>query len=465
MQESKIDTKIETSRVSLLSQVYIWSVVMQPLYYFVLTPQNITGIGVSFSRILQFYVVASLCLKLLVPNRVRISNPFSPLNINYTYYFLFAVLAGCYGLISGAYSLDIGVTPIVDDLSFIASIIHNRFFRPFLEYFIIIYYFVYFVVLARYLISSEKAINYFFRLFFIVLLICLFVGYLDLFLQLLYKGEGRGSFSRQIYTYTEIGSLRFHGLAGEPREAFNYLMLSLGILALRDIWEDNKKLTLFWIIFIAITATLTQSFSGLIGIAFFCFLLFIFYFLNASSKVKLLSIFFVSLAFITIYINVTMSPRLMLYYTDSLSLYSQLDAGTEIGTVYKFVMNNVYPIWHLWLKIKEFEFLPFIIGNGLGSVRVINNYYMGTSELINPNAFIVKSLYETGVIGTLLFIAAFLAPIKKMYINNNINSKLIFLMLLMLGMYFAHKSAIPFIFLGIVLVILKNKSITSGSSS
>ena len=75
MQESKIDTKIETSRVSLLSQVYIWSVVMQPLLYFVLAPQNITGIGVSFSRILQFYVVASLFLKLFMPGRIRISNP------------------------------------------------------------------------------------------------------------------------------------------------------------------------------------------------------------------------------------------------------------------------------------------------------------------------------------------------------------------------------------------------------
>ena len=85
--------------------------------------------------------------------------------------------------------------------------------------------------------------------------------------------------------------------------------------------------------------------------------------------------------------------------------------------------------------------------------------------LTNPNAFIIKSIYETGVVGTLLFIGAFLTPIKTMYININVNSKLIIFMLLMLGMYFAHRSAVPYIFLGIALVVLKNKSMTSNSTS
>jgi hypothetical protein len=234
---------------------------------------------------------------------------------------------------------------------------------------------------------------------------------------------------RHLSDGTTVG-FRFHGIAGEPRDAFSYLMLCLGMFALRDIWEDKKKLTLFWIVFIVITAMLTQSFSGLIGIAFFSFLLFIFYFPKASLKVKLLSIFFVLLAAVSIYINFLVSPRLLRYYEELFWLYSLLDEGLSLEeTVYQLVMNNVYPIWHLWLQIREFEFLPFIIGNGLGSVSVVNNYYMELAGIINPNAFIIKSLYETGVIGTLLFIAAFLTPIKKMYMNNNINSKLIIFML------------------------------------
>ena len=90
---------------------------------------------------------------------------------------------------------------------------------------------------------------------------------------------------------------------------------------------------------------------------------------------------------------------------------------------------------------------------------------MNSNGLENPHAGIIRSIYETGVIGTLLFIAAFLTPIKKMCMNDNIHSKLTIFMLLMLGMYFAHRSAIPYIFLGIVLVVLKNKLITSGGTS
>ena len=128
-------------------------------------------------------------------------------------------------------------------------------------------------------------------------------------------------------------------------------------------------------------------------------------------------------------------------------------------------MNNVYPIWHLWTEIREFDFLHLFIGNGFGSTPAINQHYMHSNEMINPNASIIRSLYETGVIGTLLFISVFLTPIKKMYMDKKNNSKLIIFMLLMLGMYFAHRSAIPYIFIGTVLVVLNNKSMTSNSSS
>ena len=110
-------------------------------------------------------------------------------------------------------------------------------------------------------------------------------------------------------------------------------------------------------------------------------------------------------------------------------------------------------------------FLNLFFGNGLGSTSVVNNYYMHSNGLVNPHAGIIRSLYETGVVGTLLFIGAFLTPIKTMYININVNSKLIIFMLLMLGMYFAHRSAIPYIFLGTVLVVLNNKLITSNSTT
>ena len=109
------------------------------------------------------------------------------------------------------------------------------------------------------------------------------LGYLDyLYVSIHLESEGF-LLPRHLSDGTYVG-LRFHGIAGEPRDAFSYLMLSLGIFALRDIWEDKKKLTLFWIILIITSAFLTESFSGILGIAFFGILILIYYLPFASSN-------------------------------------------------------------------------------------------------------------------------------------------------------------------------------------
>jgi len=454
---------------------------MEPLLYFILAPQNLTGIGANFARIFQFIVVTSLFLNFFSSKRRRIPNAFSPLNKNFTYYFIFAILAGFLGLYTGSYSFNIEFSNQIEGNSIIADFIRDHSFRPFFEYFIALYYFAYFVVLARHMLTTKEAIDYFFKLFVIALLVCLFVGFLDLLLQLLFKYEG---FPRQFADGRSVG-FRFHGIAGEPRDAFNYLMLSVGMLALRDIWEDKKKLTLFWMILITTAAFLTQSLSGILGIAFFGILVVIYYLPSTSSRIKLISFCIALLVALAIFIGTLLSDRLMNYYYEFFWLYSLLEGGplkeidwtsrcnffpniadcNPLVAYFRGQMPNIYPVWHLWEEIKEFNLLHLFIGNGLGSSSVINNYYMHLNELLNPHAGIVRSIYETGVIGTLLFIAAFLAPIKKMFINHNIFSKLIIFMLLILGMYFAHRSAIPYIFLGMVLVVLKNKSKTSNGTS
>ena len=303
--------------------------------------------------------------------------------------------------------------------------------------------------------------------FFIALFICFIVGYLDL-LQHSFTDH---SFPRHLYSNQDLGP-RFKGIAGEPRDAFSYLILSLGIFALRDIWEDKKKLTLFLTILIITSAVLTESFSGILGIVFFGILVMIYYlpiassnmFTNVTMKLLLLSMYL--LVAVIIFINILVFPRIFIYYQGLFELYSLLDGGLSLkDTIYRYTMNNVYPIWHLWTEIREFNFLHLIIGNGLGSTPAINQYYMHSNEMINPNANIIRTLYETGIIGTLLFISVFLTPIKKMYMNSTIHSKLIILMLLMLGMYFAHRTAIPYIFLGIVLAVLKTKLRSSGNNS
>jgi hypothetical protein len=66
-------------------------------------------------------------------------------------------------------------------------------------------------------------------------------------------------------------------------------------------------------------------------------------------------------------------------------------------------------------------------------------------------------LYENGIIGTFMFIFVFLTPLKVLFIDDKIYNKLKFLMLVMIAMYFAHRSVGVYVFFGISLAVLRYK--------
>jgi len=102
------------------------------------------------------------------------------------------------------------------------------------------------------------------------------------------------------------------------------------------------------------------------------------------------------------------------------------------------------------------------LGTGLGSSSVINNIYSGLTdresiEIINPNANVIRIIYESGFIGTLIYIAAFIIPIKRLILPRKIFFKIIVFMFIILGSSFAHRTVTPFLFLGVTLVVFKHK--------
>ena len=99
------------------------------------------------------------------------------------------------------------------------------------------------------------------------------------------------------------------------------------------------------------------------------------------------------------------------------------------------------------------------IGTGLGSASAINNAYLRSGEILNPRANIIRLLYENGLIGTLFFISAFVYPIKYLRLPKYIDNKMILSTLFILGAFFAHRSSVPYIFLGSSLVILNQWSL------
>ena len=227
--ENQLDTIQKSNPVSSLTKIYIWSVLLEPLLFFIVYG-HFFGISTNFSRLLQFFVIVALLIKVIFFKRNWVIP--NVLSINYRWYFLFIVLAifsGYYGAFNGAYVLSF--VPFEESLK--VSI-----FRPLFEYIIAFYYFFYFVVLSRYLIRRPESIDYFFKMFKRVFLFTLYLGLFDLFLMLMVSGYG--GIPRHIGDL-QVG-LRFHSIAGEPRDAFVYLILGLGVLWARDIWFSETKL-------------------------------------------------------------------------------------------------------------------------------------------------------------------------------------------------------------------------------
>lgn len=452
--------------VSLVVRLYVWSLIFEPLLYFIILPQNITGVGGNISRVFQFLVIITIFIKFVLTFKIRFIGLFSSVMKFFSYYYFYLVLVGLIGLLTGSYSYNQAIdNPIKENLidtNSFAVLVQSPIFRPAFEYFIALYYFVYFVVLSQFIFISKQSINYFFKWFNVFFVACILIGFTDLLLINILSEEYNG-IGRHIADKQYPGN-RFHGIAGEPRDAFVYLILCFGILSLRDIWGNKNKLTFLWVIIILIAIFLTQSFSGIIGIIISIPLLLVFGFNNLSIKQKLFGIFLFLIAIFVVYLNINFSIRMTLYFESFIGLYQDLKSGNKIDNVLKVTLNNIYPIWHLWQEVKDFNFFHLFFGNGLGSASLINNYYYGESELLNPNASLVRMLYESGIIGILLFILAFVAPIRSLNINRILKNKLLVLMLILLGTYLSHRSVAPYIYLGLTLSVIRYKTLEVNSN-
>ncbi|RJQ25924.1 hypothetical protein C4565_07770 [Candidatus Parcubacteria bacterium] len=440
------------NKIPLTTKVYVWSVVFEPLLFFVVWERQIAGIGGNISRILQGFVITVLILKYFITSSdLRINNLSSPLYRNYYIYLVIVILAGFVGMASGVYSLS--GTYSGEGQSFFSNLLNSPFVRPLFEYVIAIYYFIYFVVLPRYMLKTERAVIYFFSLFKRMFVISLVVGMVDLAFNVV----GINLVPRHIADWRHVG-VRFHGLAGEPRDAFVYLFLGLAILKL-DTYIKGQSLNKLWVFAIISAALLTQSASGLIGIAVFL-VMFTMYSLAHSMNTRkfILLCTILTLTPVLIYGAIMSSARLLLYWESMSDLWYLLESGGELPYVLMVQSPNIYPIYDLIVKVRELNILPIIIGSGLGSSSAINNHYASfAGEMINPNSQLVRSIFESGIIGTFFFIMSFIHPVKQVtkYFPAKDRYTFIIINLLLIGCFMGHRSVAPFIFLGIFLAVFR----------
>ena len=438
-------------RLNLISKIYVWSVILETLLFFIVVSQDISGVGGNLSRILQFFVIISLFFKLLLKpfSNAKIFNPFSYYFNWYFIYFFFLFISLIYGYFSGAY---LGKT---DDFN-------STFIRPAFEHFISVYYFLYFAVLPAFLLNSKKGIDYFFKTFFFMFFLSFFLGIIDLLLVVLFGFE---FIPRHISDMTHVGS-RFHGLAGEPRDSFVHLFFGLSLLFLREIWT-GKKFNKAWIPLIFFAALLTQSTSGIVGLIIAFGLIIIFQIPRMRLAYILLLLLSVMVTALIFGIMILNSPRIQLYIEAAPLAMEALERGMDLPLVIQYQISNIFPIWTRWVQLLDMNFLPVFLGTGLGTASILNGYVIAEGGTLNPHANIIRVFFESGLIGTLLFIVAFISPLFK--IEKLFQEKsLIFLMLLMLGVTFGHRSSAVFTFLGIIVavhILLNKKNNKSDSLS
>ena len=470
--------------ISFNKKIYVWSVVFEPLLFFIIWFPSFAEFYFSndfavrpthISRLLQFYVIISLIIKILLKKNLY-TYP-NPLFSHYRYYFYYLILtfiSGLYGLITSAYSI-----PLWDESY---SNLRNN-LRPIIEYIIAIYYFLYFVILFRFLIKKPEEIDYFFKIFTYMFFISLSIGFVELlFVHInIFNLETPITLPRHIYdfdlaSFKEQGNFwtnviksgryapRFHGLAGEPRDAFVYLIFGLGVLSLKGIWRENMNVKNILYPIIIIALFFTQSFSGALGLIFAVILLFIFYLPKLNLKnVIIISIIMCSILLLSILLMFG-SYRGVKYLKLIFSMYSYLKLDLT-PTVSVGFLVNIYPIWHRFVELSHLNFLSPFIGTGLGSSAFINSVYIMKAlpkyfvydTIYNPHANIIRIIYDTGLLGLFVFTQAFIYPIKQFYGSKKILLKILFWMLVILGASYGHRSAAPFLYLGIALIICENK--------
>ena len=95
-----------------LGKLYVWSIIFEPLLFFIVVSQDVSGVGGNIGRLLQMVVILLLILTTLVGKEpsLKVPNPFYHHFRWYSAYLFASILAALYGIFSGAFEISSGIT-------------------------------------------------------------------------------------------------------------------------------------------------------------------------------------------------------------------------------------------------------------------------------------------------------------------------------------------------------------------
>ena len=72
------------------------------------------------------------------------------------------------------------------------------------------------------------------------------------------------------------------------------------------------------------------------------------------------------LSTIIVFLNIKYSIRMTAYYDAFFPLYQTLNNGQSVDSVLRVTMINIYPVWHLWLEVRELNFFHLFFWEWIG---------------------------------------------------------------------------------------------------
>ena len=448
------------SQMPLLSWIYVGSIVLQPMNLFIFADSSTSGLTISASRFLQAAVliglsfrVASVAVSQRSATRLAVPSTVNPLYRDYIKYFCLTVAAGLVGVASGAYDLPTAYDFRPEATQTVLSrFLFQPVLRPLIEYFISAYYFVYFVVLPAYLLRRQKDVGYLLSAFKAAVVVSLVVGAAGSWLPFI--GE---ILPRNLADFRSPGN-RFHGLFGEPKDAFGYLFLGLAMLHL-GAFHKGLALRKIWAVVIIAAAIESESASGLVGIVCFVGLYAIYSLRRISIRSALQLVGLASLVAALLYGSFVSSQRLVVYGESISGLWAALENRERLPDGIAMVNNEIYPLYDVSVKWRNLEMLPIVIGSGFGSASAVNNRLsIGIpSEHMNPQSQLVRTIYESGLVGLYYFVMAFVRPVQRLTkrLPSRVRHRFIVLSLLVIGCCLGNRNVAPFIYLGAVVAMFR----------
>lgn len=434
------------SKLTLLTKIFIFGILFEPLLFFVLAPGQFGNI----SRVLQLFFLSLLiliCLMLVRRNAsLKIKRASNQTNPFIVLFFISISFSLFFGIVNDNLSLKLNIF----QLSFFdQGAFQDEVFKQLLrEHLILIYYFFVFYLGSKTFIFGSDAIIYFFKMFKLLFIFNLIIGYIDL----CFSYFGFDLISRHIYDGVNVGN-RFHGISGEPRQAAVFLIYGLSMLYFNSLLL-KERISRILVTTSICALLLTFSFTALIGIAITGILYFIFNIRIVANNI-FRSTFYFSLIILSIMVLISNSRIEDYINVFSTQLYL-LENPNQLPYLIRVQMGDIFPIYEQYKSLVSGRWIEILFGNGIGSSAVINfSYIQSIDGFGNPNSQLARFIYETGFIGLSFFILIFFWPIiNSGPIEPKVKNNLFLLTSAIIGFALAVRSPVIYIYLAFLVKVI-----------